>query len=300
MSVELARAQAILASMAGRSDADAIREIAKIATTAKSQQIGWGRLRLLALRELGRYLIENAAPRGRPRKMSAPQHFSTLPELGISRNLSAEAKSVARIDQRDFDSYLTTEPEPSLAGLLRSVVPLEVSASLETGSSYRTFHSVDATTTTGEFYTPPEIFHALGDPEFDLDVASPGASIVKWIPARRHLTPREDGLATDWQGAFVWAHPVYGVANGVEDWIEKFVANANGIMLLPDFTSAGWWHALITRADTALFVKPKINFLPEHGSHNTMGATLVALGKRGVGALATAEQNGRGVVLRRR
>lgn len=295
----LAKAEAAVARHADRYDARAIRAIAEIAAQAKRNAAGWGRVRLIALRRLGEYLIRNGRPQGRPGKTSAVDVFVSLAELGITdRHLSAEAKSVARIDQQDFDAYLVREDEPTLKGLLRSIAPAALTTAA-TNLPYRTFHAVDAATTSGEFYTPPEVFHALGDPEFDIDVASPGASVVGWIRARRHLTPRDDGLSVDWAGAFVWAHPVYGVANGIELWIEKFVANQNGIMLVPDFTSAGWWHGLTGRADAVLFVKPKINFLPDHDGHNTLGSTLVAIGERGVKALLTAEHNGRGLRFRR-
>jgi hypothetical protein len=50
---------------------DAIRAMANIALVAKRKQAGWGRLRLQALRELGRFLIRNGRPRGRPEKTSS-------------------------------------------------------------------------------------------------------------------------------------------------------------------------------------------------------------------------------------
>lgn len=44
-----------------------------------------------------------------------------------------------------------------------------------------------------EWYTPPEIFDALGL-RFDLDPAAPPGG-VPWVPATRHLS--KDGLGVD-------------------------------------------------------------------------------------------------------
>lgn len=64
---------------------------------------------------------------------------------------------------------------------------------------------------TDEWYTPAWIFEALGC-EFDMDVASPGASVVPWIPAKQHITERS--LETEWKG-FLWMNPPFGARNGV-------------------------------------------------------------------------------------
>jgi hypothetical protein len=39
-----------------------------------------------------------------------------------------------------------------------------------------------------EWYTPPEIFDALGI-HFDIDAASPQSGPVPWVPADRFITP---------------------------------------------------------------------------------------------------------------
>jgi hypothetical protein len=132
--------------------------------------------------------------------------------------------------------------------------------------------------------------------QFDFDVASPGAKIVPWIPAQRHLTKKDNGLLVDWGNEFCWMNPPYGLRNGIAEWIEKFVRHGNGVAIAPDFTSTEWWHSLTERADIIMFVRPKIYFLPkrEDGRTNSLGSTLVAIGERGVQALRNAERNGRG------
>jgi len=136
--------------------------------------------------------------------------------------------------------------------------------------------------------------------EFDLDVCSPGAEIVPWIPAVRHLTRTDNGLMADWNG-FVWMNPPYGLRNGIAEWIQRFIEHGSGVGILPDFTSTDWWHTATCNADAIMFVRPKVSFLPkrEDGRTNSLGSTLVALGERGVQALRNAERNGRGLCFRR-
>lgn len=52
-----------------------------------------------------------------------------------------------------------------------------------------------------EWYTPPEIFTALGL-EFDIDVASPGAD--HWVPAKKVFTKEDDGLKQAWGGGYLY------------------------------------------------------------------------------------------------
>jgi DNA N-6-adenine-methyltransferase (Dam) len=119
---------------------------------------------------------------------------------------------------------------------------------------------IDFERTTTEWFTPPEIFEAM-EVEFDLDVASPGARKVPWLPARKHLTIRDNGLKQPWHG-FIWMNPPYGLRNGMEQWIERFIEHGNGVALVVDFTSTEWWQNLTERSDFILFVRPKIQFLP--------------------------------------
>jgi hypothetical protein len=279
-------------------------------------------LRLLALRQLGRFLIRNGRGRGRPPKTSSADVLPTLAGLGIAdRHISADAKSVARISQADLDAYLAQETEPTLRGLLRCAdhprngrpypvpsyntksVPLTVQGSwsrvLPRAGEVLDPNEIPSHT---EWYTPPEFFNSMGV-EFDLDPCSPGKQIVPWNPARRHLTVKEDGLATDWESNFIFLNPPYGLRWNVDEWIEKFVAHRNGVALLPDFTSTGWWHLLTASADVVMFVKPKIYFKngrpTERGRTNSLWSTLVAMGEHGVQALRNAERNGRGLCFQR-
>ena len=92
---------------------DALRAMVIIVLTAKQKQAGWGRLRLEALRQLGLFLIRYAKGRGRPAKTSADDILLTLASIGIDdRHISADAKNVGRVSNKDFDAYLAQEDEP--------------------------------------------------------------------------------------------------------------------------------------------------------------------------------------------
>ena len=95
-------------------------------------------------------------------------------------------------------------------------------------------------------------------------------------------------------------NPPYGLRNGMLDWINKFIEHADGVALVPDFTSTEWWQRLARHSECILFVCPKIQFLPRtSGRTNTLGTTLASIGEKGSFALHKAEANGLGVCFRR-
>lgn len=152
---------------------------------------------------------------------------------------------------------------------------------------------IDEQNTTSEWYTPPSIFDAMGC-VFDLDPASPGADVVPWIPARHHYT--KAGLEQEWLG-FVWLNPPYG-REILPGWIDKFIEHGNGIALVPDRGSTGWWQELAAHADLILFLNKKIpvvNAGGEQAGACAIGSTLVALGKKAANGLIAASQNGLGL-----
>ena len=151
---------------------------------------------------------------------------------------------------------------------------------------------------TDEWYTPPHVFKALGC-DFDVDVASPGAAVTHWIPARRHI--KGGSLERDWTDfGFIWMNPPFGARNGIVPWLEKFFAHGNGIALTPDRTSAPWWRDFAARAHKVLFVSPKLKFIGadgKPGASPAQGTSLMAIGSRGVAALHRAADNGLGVLM---
>jgi hypothetical protein len=160
----------------------------------------------------------------------------------------------------------------------------------------RHFNSTDAQADSPEWYTPPIVFQHL-DVEFDMDPCSPGTAIVDLIPATHHLTIAEDGLTTPWQD-FVWCNPPYGLKRGMQQWMDKFVAHANGVILIPAYTYTRWFHALMEKVDCILFPLFKLNFInpnqPTQRRNCTLSNCLAALGEKGQTALRNAARTGFG------
>lgn len=151
---------------------------------------------------------------------------------------------------------------------------------------------------TDEWYTPPHVFEAMGV-TFDLDVASPGRTVVPWIPATMHITG--NSLRHCWAG-LVWMNAPFGARNALVPWLEKFFAHGNGVALVPDRTSAPWWQRFAPCADALLFVSPKLKFIGADGRPGdspAQGTCLMAAGPDGVAALERACRAGLGFMIRR-
>lgn len=154
-----------------------------------------------------------------------------------------------------------------------------------------------------DWYTPPEIFTAIGL-MFDLDPCSPGAN--HWVPALRVYTKAEDGLAQPWHG-LVFMNPPFGGRNGHVPWLEKFFAHGNGIAVVRAYTSSEWFHeTLVPRAEALLFPKGKTRFIPSDEVRRRLelkaaskekvwrnapghGVVLVAMGGVAINALRKSE-----------
>ena len=128
-----------------------------------------------------------------------------------------------------------------------------------------------------EWYTPPEMFTALGC-EFDLDPCSPPGG-GGYVPAREKICLPDDGLAAGWGGQFAWMNPPFGGRNGHVPWLRKFFKNGNGIGLARAYTSAGWFHDWMPRADVLVFPRGKTKFVRQDGTiGRAPGAGIVLFG----------------------
>lgn len=125
-----------------------------------------------------------------------------------------------------------------------------------------------------EWYTPPHIFDALGV-EFDLDPAAPPGG-VPWVPARRHFTRKDDGLARPWSGR-VWLNPPYG--RETRAWLHRLAEHGDGIALVFARSDTAWFHEFAPRATALCFVAGRLTFVPGDGRSNasTAGAPSLLL-----------------------
>ena len=145
-----------------------------------------------------------------------------------------------------------------------------------------------------EWYTPKRLFDALGI-DFDLDVASPLAGPVPWIPARTHLTVRDDGATAPWHG-LVWCNPPYGAES--RRFASRMAQHRNGLMLLPARTETHMSQRLLETCDLVCFLRERIFFTNPAGEilRSPHGSVLYAFGAVASQALERAQL---GVLMRR-
>jgi DNA N-6-adenine-methyltransferase (Dam) len=138
---------------------------------------------------------------------------------------------------------------------------------------------------TSEWFTPPEIFDALGL-TFDLDPCSPGPG--HWVPARKIYTKADDGLRQPWE-SLVWVNPPFGGRNGHVPWLRKFLEHRNGIAIVRAYTSSAWFHRWAIKTEMMLFPRGKTKFVRPDGSIGRApghGIVLLAMGSVALDALA--------------
>jgi hypothetical protein len=139
-----------------------------------------------------------------------------------------------------------------------------------------------------DWFTPPEIFEALGL-TFDLDPCSPGPR--HWVPARKIYTKVDDGLSQPWDG-LVFMNPPFGSRNGHVPSLQKFLEHANGIAIVRAYTSSAWFHEWAIRAETMLFPRGKTKFVRPDGSIGRApghGIVLLGMGEIANDALQRSE-----------
>jgi hypothetical protein len=132
-----------------------------------------------------------------------------------------------------------------------------------------------------EWYTPPEIFDALGL-RFDLDPCSPGPG-KSFVPADRVLTRIDDGLASPWEGR-VFLNPPYGAHTSA--WMRRMrdhaAAGGSGIALVFARTDPAWFQEVAPTSDVICFVAGRIHFIKggttERGGAPGSGSMLLAWG----------------------
>lgn len=135
-----------------------------------------------------------------------------------------------------------------------------------------------------EWYTPKWIFDSLGV-TFDMDVCTKVGG-VDYIPATKHLSLKDDGLKTEWEGS-VWCNPPYGKDTKI--WLEKFKKHRNGIALVFARTDTKWFHDIAKDVDAILFIEKRVQFVDALNATNkggsTSGSMLLAYGKKNLEAL---------------
>lgn len=138
---------------------------------------------------------------------------------------------------------------------------------------------------TVEWYTPASLFAALGE-TFDLDPAA--APDNGHVPARERFTKDENGLIQPWFG-HVWLNPPYG-PEGVA-FIDRMLAHADGLMLLPSRTETAVYQRALHAADSVCLLRDRLWFVRAdgHTGRSSFGSTLFAFGSWAVDGLRRAD-----------
>ena len=141
----------------------------------------------------------------------------------------------------------------------------------------------DSDRSTDDWYTPPWLFHVM-DVRFDLDVAAPPGG-VDWIPAGRHYTTADDGLAQPWKG-FVWCNPPYSAPY---QWALKWVSHGDGLILLRADMSTGGPFVAFTAASSLFVPRGRLRYVNGFGGASpatTFSTILLGVGKKADAVIA--------------
>lgn len=143
---------------------------------------------------------------------------------------------------------------------------------------------------TVEWYTPPDLFDALGNPAFDLDPASAPIESGRfhYVAARRHFDKATDGLSREWAG-HVWLNPPYGPAAAV--FVRRMIEHGDGMLLLPSRTETRVYQRALRAADVVCLLRDRLWFIRDDGvtGRSSFGSTLFAFGGWAAGILRTAD-----------
>jgi len=133
--------------------------------------------------------------------------------------------------------------------------------------------------TSVEWWTPPHIFDALGL-DFDLDPAAPIGG-APHVPAERHFSIHNNGLAQPWEGR-IWLNPPYG--REAARWVGRLAEHGNGVALVFNRADAAWCQSALRAASAACLIAGRLSFIDGTGrtrkGHNAAnGSMLLAFGE---------------------
>lgn len=142
---------------------------------------------------------------------------------------------------------------------------------------------------TAEWYTPPEIFDALGI-SFDLDPAAPPGG-VPWIPAKRHYSLADDGLTQPWVGR-TWVNPPYG--RETARWLGRLAEHGDGLALVFARTDTSWFHEYVPRSTAVCYLAGRLRFVRPDGTRGGTAGAPSMLIAYGLPCALAAAQSGLG------
>lgn len=180
-----------------------------------------------------------------------------------------------------FKAYITREFERAAAGT-PDIEPEPPRVQLNEGD---------------EWYTPQWLFDALGIEKYWADVCAPLDRTHSAVPAERHFTVDDDGLAQPWHGT-VWCNPPYSKP---EPWARRMIHHRDGLLLTHIPMNAGWCIEMWEACD-AIRLFQAMEFVRPDGSTQRPGywLQLAAFGPAAMEALARLQPLGQAAANKRR
>lgn len=147
-----------------------------------------------------------------------------------------------------------------------------------------------------EWYTPRWLFSAL-ELTFSIDVCAPIDRTYSAVPAKRHFTIEDDGLAQRWDGT-VWCNPPYSKP---EPWARRMIHHGDGLLLTHMPMNAGWCVDVWDVCD-AIRLFQAMEFVRPDGTSQRPGywLQLAAFGTAATDALARVQPLGDAAFNKRR
>lgn len=147
-----------------------------------------------------------------------------------------------------------------------------------------------------EWYTPRWLFSAL-ELTFSIDVCAPLDRTYSAVPAERHFTIEDDGLAQRWDGT-VWCNPPYSKP---EPWARRMIHHGDGLLLTHMPMNAGWCVDVWDVCD-AIRLFQAMEFVRPDGTSQRPGywLQLAAFGTAATDALARVQPLGDAAFNKRR
>jgi len=128
-------------------------------------------------------------------------------------------------------------------------------------------HPALYTSESPEWYTPESILRRAVQVMGAIDL-DPCADPGRRVPAARHYTAEDDGLAREWGDARVWLNPPYSRA--IEPWIERFAghveAGNEAMALLAHRTDTAWWNRIAGLPIAKCEIKGRLRFSESENS----------------------------------
>ena len=235
-------------------------------------------------------------------RMSIPERREAVAELTEQGLTTRQAADVLGVDHATVARDRQPEPvadateEPALLSFEQVEAAPEPEPVADATEEPAPLPQAIKGTGDDEWYTPRWLFDAL-DVTFSIDVCAPLDRTFSAVPAERHFTIDDDGLAQLWDGT-VWCNPPYSKP---EPWARRMMHHGDGLLLTHIPMNAGWCVDLWETCD-AIRLFQAMEFVRPDGRSQRPGywLQLAAFGEVATKALSRLQPLGDAAANKRR